>query len=89
MWNEMQLDEALSMPSQALIDDMAKLDGDIMILGAGGKVGPTLSVMAKRAVEASGVDRKVIAVSRFTDPFVVELLNREKVDSISCDLTKP
>ena len=40
MWNEQQLDEALSMPSQALIDDMAKLDGDIMILGAGGKVGP-------------------------------------------------
>ena len=89
MWNEAQLDEALSTPSQALIDDMAKLDGDIMILGAGGKVGPTLSVMAKRAVEASGVDRKVIAVSRFTDPFVVELLNREKVETISCDLTKP
>lgn len=89
MWNEQQLDEALSMPTQALIDDVAKLDGDIMILGAGGKVGPTLSVMAKRAVEASGVDRKVIAVSRFTDPFVVELLNREKVETISCDLTKP
>ena len=89
MWNEQQLDEALSTPSQALIGDMAKLDGDIMILGAGGKVGPTLSVMAKRAVEASGVERKVIAVSRFTDPFVVELLRREKVETLSCDLTKP
>ncbi len=89
MWNEQQLDEALSTPSQALIDDMAKLDGDIMILGAGGKVGPTLSVMAKRAVEKSGAERKVIAVSRFTDPFVVNLLNREKVETISCDLTKP
>ena len=89
MWNEAQLDEALSTPSQALIDDMAKLDGDIMILGAGGKVGPTLSVMAKRAVEASGVDRKVIAVSRFTDPFVVALMEKEHVECISCDLTKP
>ena len=39
MWNEAQLDEALSTPSAALIADMAKLDGDIMILGAGGKVG--------------------------------------------------
>lgn len=89
MWNEAQLDEALSTPSQALIEDMARLDGDIMILGAGGKVGPTLSVMAKRAVEASGVDRKVIAVSRFTDPFVVALMEKEHVECISCDLTKP
>ena len=89
MWNEAQLDEALSTPSQALIDDMARLDGDIMILGAGGKVGPTLSVMAKRAVEASGVDRKVIAVSRFTDPFVVALMEKEHVECISCDLTQP
>ena len=48
-----------------------------MILGAGGKVGPTLSVMAKRAVERSGKAREVIAVSRFTDPFVTELLKKE------------
>ena len=89
MWNEQQLDEALSTPSQALIADMARLDGDIMILGAGGKVGPTLSVMARRAVEASGVSRRVIAVSRFTDPFVVDLLKREKVETLSCDLTQP
>ena len=87
MWNEYQLDEALSTPGEALIQDMARLDGDIMILGAGGKVGPTLSVMAKRAVEKSGKPRKVIAVSRFTDPFVVELLRKEKVETISADLT--
>ncbi len=89
MWNEAQLDEALSTPSQALIDDMARLDGDIMIIGAGGKVGPTLSVIAKRAVEASGVHRRVIAVSRFSDPFVVELMKKENVECISCELTDP
>ncbi len=89
MWNEAQLDDVLSTPSAALIEDMAKLDGDLMILGAGGKMGPTLSVMAKRAVTASGVERKVIAVSRFTDPFVVELMRKENVECISCDLTKP
>lgn len=89
MWNEAQLDEALSTPSEALIQDMARLEGDLMILGAGGKVGPTLSVMAKRAVQQSGKERRVIAVSRFTDPYVVELLNREKVETISCDLTDP
>ncbi len=87
LWNEAELDEALSRPSDALVADVARLDGDIMILGAGGKVGPTLSVMAKRAVEMSGVPRRVIAVSRFTDPFVVELLKKEKVETISADLT--
>lgn len=87
MWNEAQLDEALSVPSEALVQDMAKFDGDIMILGAGGKVGPTLSIMAKHAVERSGKPRKVIAVSRFTDPFVVELLKKENVETISADLT--
>ncbi len=87
MWNELELDNALSTPSEALVRDMTRLEGDIMILGAGGKVGPTLSVMAKRAVERSGVSRRVIAVSRFTDPFVVELLKREGVETISADLT--
>ena len=87
MWNEKQLDEALSTPSEALIHDVAQLDGDIMILGAGGKVGPTLSIMARRAVERSGKARKVIAVSRFTDPFVVKLLKDENVETLSADLT--
>ena len=89
MWNETQLDQALSTPSEALVRDMARLEGDIMILGAGGKVGPTLSVMAKRAVERSGKPRRVIAVSRFSDPFVVELLSREHVETLSCELTDP
>lgn len=87
MWNEMQLDEALSTPSEALVQELSGLDGDILILGAGGKVGPTLSVMARRAVEKSGKQKKVVAVSRFTDPLVVELLRREKVEALSADLT--
>ena len=49
MWNEETLNAMLSAPSEALIADMAQLKGDIMILGAGGKMGPTLSVMAKKA----------------------------------------
>ncbi len=88
-WNEKELDEVLSRPSEALIEDMKQLKGDIMILGAGGKVGPTLSVMAKRAAEKSGISRRVIAVSRFSDPFVVELLKNEHVETISADLTDP
>ena len=49
MWTEEWLDEELSTPSEALIEDLKTLEGDIMILGAGGKVGPTLSVLLRRA----------------------------------------
>ena len=89
MFNEQYLDELLSTPSQALIEDIKKLDGDIMILGAGGKVGPTLSVMAKRAADAAGSGKRVIAVSRFSDPIVVKTLTENGVEMISADLTDP
>ena len=51
--NEQQLNYALSEPSAALIARMKEIDGDIMILGAGGKMGPTLAVLAKNAVKAA------------------------------------
>lgn len=87
MWTEAYLDELLSRPSEALVKDLSALEGDLMILGAGGKVGPTLSVMAKRASEQGGSKRRVYAVSRFTDPFAVALLKKERVETIPADLT--
>ena len=89
MWNEERLDAMLSAPSAALIGEMNAIQGDIMILGAGGKVGPSLSLMAKRAVEASGGTNRVIAVSRFSDPMVVSLLKENGVEMISADLSDP
>ena len=86
MWNEKELDAMLSEPSAALIDDMRRLEGDIMILGAGGKMGPTLSVMAKKASDAAGTGRRVYAVSRFSDPWAKALLEREGVEMIPADL---
>lgn len=86
MWTEEKLDEMLSTPSQALIDDIKKIKGDIMVLGAGGKMGPTLCVLAKNAVKAAGIEKRVIAVSRFTDKFATELLKKQGVETISCDL---
>ena len=85
--NEYELNEALSAPDASLIARMGQIDGDIMILGAGGKVGPALSVMAKRASDAAGEKRRVYAVSRFTDPYVTEYLRAEGVEMISADLT--
>lgn len=86
MWTEEKLNQLLTTPSQALIEDVKKIKGDIMVLGAGGKMGPTLCVLAKNAIKAAGIDKEVIAVSRFTDEFATKLLHDEGVKTISCDL---
>ena len=74
MWNEEKLNELLTTPSQALIEDMKKIEGDIMVLGAGGKMGPTLCVLAKNAAKAAGIDKKIYAVSRGSDQIATELM---------------
>ncbi len=56
MWTEKKLDELLTTPSQGLVDDMKNIKGDIIILGAGGKMGPTLAILAKNAAAAAGID---------------------------------
>jgi len=89
MWTEEKLDELLTAPSQAMIEDIKKIDGDIMVLGAGGKMGPTLCLMTKRAIDAAGISKRVIAVSRFTDPAALALLHAGGVETISCDLLDP
>lgn len=86
-WNEEVLNEMLSTPSQALIADVAQMDGDIMILGAGGKMGPDMCVLAARAVKVAGLEKKVYAVSRFSDPNVSKRLKEEGVTVIAADLT--
>ena len=80
------LEEAMSRPTPALIDSMRLLGGDIMVLGAGGKMGPSLTTMAQRAAAAEGAGRRVIAVSRFSDPQTADELTRAGVEVIACDL---
>ena len=76
------LDDLLCRPSQALIDDLAKVDGDIMILGVAGKMGPTLAGLA----EAASPGRRVIGVARFSDPTVKAWLEARGIETINCDL---
>src|SRR5271163_2263043 len=76
------LDELLCRPSQALIDDLLKIDGDIMILGVAGKMGPTLAGLAKAALP----DRRVIGVARFSDPGVKAWLQARGIEAVHCDL---
>ena len=63
------LDRLLSTPTEGVIDTFARLEGDVIILGVAGKMGPTLAWMARRAFDASGRrDRRVVGVARFTNP---------------------
>lgn len=89
MWTEEKLNEMLTTPSPALIADMQALTGDLIVLGAGGKMGPTLCVLAKRALQAAKNPARVIAVSRFHDPLVVQLLRENEVEICSADLLTP
>ena len=76
------LDELLCRPSQALIDDLGRVDGDIMILGVGGKMGPTLAGLAKAALP----ERRIIGVARFSEADVEPWLKARGIETIHCDL---
>jgi nucleoside-diphosphate-sugar epimerase len=81
-----ELDELLSEPTEAVIRTLAALDGDIVILGVGGKMGPTLARMAKKASEIAGTSRRVIGVSRFSSSKLESQLHSWGVETVRCDL---
>ena len=80
------LEDDLSRPSEADISFIERNEGDILILGAGGKMGPSLARRARRAADATRSSRRVIAVSRFTSGDVARELTSAGVEIISCDL---
>jgi nucleoside-diphosphate-sugar epimerase len=81
-----ELEEFLSRPSEADIAAMTQLDGDLLILGAGGKMGPSLARRAHRAMEKSGVRRKIIAVARFSENHLRANLASEGIETLAVDL---
>ncbi len=84
--NESELDDFLTLPSASLIETIKTIASPLIVLGAGGKMGPTLAVRARRAAFAAGVSLKVVAVSRFTDPVTRKWLEDREVETISADL---
>ena len=84
-----QLEEALSQPSQADVEFMKGLRGDVMVLGAGGKMGPSLAKLARRATVEAGVSREVFAVSRFSSQPARDDMEAAGIRTFSCDLMKP
>jgi dTDP-4-dehydrorhamnose reductase len=87
--NESELEELLMRPSAALIDFVKTLSGPLLILGAGGKMGPTLAGLARRAAAASAHPLEIIAVSRFGDAQSRRWLEAHDVKTLSCDLLNP
>lgn len=79
------LEERLSRPDSDVVADLAALDGDILILGATGKMGPTLARMARRAAP----DKAVYAVARYSDPSLVERFRAQDIEPIRADLLEP
>ncbi len=81
-----RLEKLLSEPTAHAIETLAKLDGDLLLLGVAGKMGPTLARMARRASDAAGVKRRIIGVARFSDARLETQLQSWGVETIRCDL---
>jgi len=86
---EQQLEDRLSEPSVSDARAMAVLEGDILILGVGGKMGPSLARRARRACEVAGVKKRIIGVARFSTPGTRDLLESNGVETIQADLLDP
>lgn len=81
------LENELSRPTLGVLETLRSLDGDVLVLGAGGKMGPTLARMVRRGLNQIGHDqRRVIAVSRFSSANAAKGLQKHGVETISCDL---
>src|SRR5438105_13109275 len=80
--NSDELDDFLSRPSRALAADLVAIDGDIIVLGVGGKIGPTLARLARNAAP----DKRVIGVARFSEAGLRQRLETCGIETIACDL---
>jgi nucleoside-diphosphate-sugar epimerase len=84
-----ELEEVLSRPSDADATAMAQIDGDLLILGAGGKMGPSLARRARRAAEKAGIQKRIVAVARFSDNALRKNLEADGIETLVSDLLEP
>lgn len=83
------LERQILAPSAELIEDIKKIQGDILFLGIGGKMGPSMAKLAIRAIKAAGIEKKVIGVSRFSTKELQQELEETGISTIACDLLDP
>jgi nucleoside-diphosphate-sugar epimerase len=81
-----ELEAKLAEPSDHLLRDLEKIDGDILVLGVGGKMGPSLAKLAKNGIRKAGLNKRVIGVSRFSNEEARRDLEQAGIETISCDL---
>ncbi len=86
MNNLQELEQELIKPSAALIADMQRLKGDIIILGVGGKMGPSLAKLARQAAGKAEVNKRIMGVSRFSDGQLQSELEASGVETYAADL---
>jgi nucleoside-diphosphate-sugar epimerase len=87
--SEAELEDVLAAPNQADVETLSQLPGDILIVGAGGKMGPSLATRTRMAADAAGHSRRVIAASRFSAAGSRDALEQAGVETVVCDLTDP
>jgi nucleoside-diphosphate-sugar epimerase len=86
---EDELEERLARPEKPDIAAVGAMRGDILILGVGGKMGPSLARLAQRAVADAGIHKRIIAVARFSNEKLVDELAQGGIETIQCDLLEP
>ena len=86
---EEQLDELMTQPRGALVEFIKALSSPLLILGASGKMGPTLAGLARRAAAAAGHDLEITAVSRFSDPAARRWLEARGIRTILVFVPSP
>jgi nucleoside-diphosphate-sugar epimerase len=84
--DEKELEEWLSRPTPGVLETLSRLDGDILVLGVAGKMGPTLARMLRRGLDALGKSARVFGAARFSDPAAAETLRSFGVETVRCDL---
>jgi len=84
-----ELEDRLSEPTPSVIETLGRIEGDLIVLGAGGKMGPSLARMARRASDAAGVRRRILAVSRFSCIQAEASLQAHGIETRRCDLLDP
>ena len=84
--NLSELEDRLSEPTPEVVETFRRMDGDLIVLGVAGKMGPSLARMARRATQLAGKPRRIIGVARFSSVHLQTELERDGVETIRCDL---
>ncbi len=86
--SDQALDEVLTRPGPELVEFIRTISSPLVLLGVGGKMGPTLAVLARRAVQEAGCKLDIVAVSRFSDPSIRTRLDSYAIQTLACDLMR-